>query len=159
MPPEERKTTRREYQKKWYQDNKIKMREYHRQYRITHAEDISTNRKEWLNSEKNAASLAESQRQWVINNADRLHGFELTRRYGPGAKKHYDTLFLRQAGLCAICGKPSKRRLHLDHNHETKELRGLLCGKCNHLLGNADERLEVLEKAIIYLKLWNYGIT
>jgi hypothetical protein len=159
MSPEERKAARREYQKKWYQTNKTKMREYHRQYRATNAEKISANRKEWLGDEENAANLAKSQRQWTVNNADRLHGFELTRRYGLGAKEHYDTQAVQQAGLCAICGKSSKRRLHLDHNHSTGGLRGLLCGKCNHLLGNADERLEVLEKAISYLKFWNYGIT
>ena len=49
----------------------------------------------------------------------------------------YDELLARQAGVCAICGKPPKtRRLHVDHDHATQRVRGLLCFVCNrYVLG------------------------
>lgn len=40
----------------------------------------------------------------------------------------------KQAGACALCGKSEtlfKRRLNLDHNHKTLQIRGLLCYYCN----------------------------
>jgi hypothetical protein len=40
-----------------------------------------------------------------------------------------------QGGVCAICGNPPKKRpLHIDHNHRTGRVRGLLCYRCNRAL-------------------------
>lgn len=49
----------------------------------------------------------------------------------------YAELLARQGGGCAICGKPPKdggRRLDVDHDHRTGEVRGLLCWTCNHFI-------------------------
>ena len=47
----------------------------------------------------------------------------------------YDRLLAAQDGGCAICGNPPKtRRLHVDHNHRTGKVRGLLCFRCNRAL-------------------------
>lgn len=65
----------------------------------------------------------------------------------------YDALLVSQGGACAICRTvPKKQRLHVDHNHRTGVIRGLLCLWCNHkLLGGARERVDVLRSAIAYL--------
>jgi hypothetical protein len=48
----------------------------------------------------------------------------------------YDDLLARQGGGCAICGKPpGKISLHVDHDHGTGEIRGLLCLGRNNALG------------------------
>lgn len=50
----------------------------------------------------------------------------------------YDRMLEQQGWVCAICGSPpppSKRRLHIDHDHETGKVRGLLCTRCNTALG------------------------
>jgi hypothetical protein len=50
----------------------------------------------------------------------------------PGAAELYDRLLGEQGGVCAICGNPPKtRRLHIDHDHKTGKVRGLLCHRCN----------------------------
>ena len=72
----------------------------------------------------------------------------------------YDRMFEQQNGVCAICGQPETKkhqsgaiiRLAVDHCHNTSEIRGLLCYKCNLLLGHAEDSIQVLKSAIKYLK-------
>lgn len=64
-------------------------------------------------------------------------------------------MLAEQAGGCAICGaEPKTRRLHVDHDHKTGAVRGLLCYRCNralpHYLG-----AEWLRDAIGYLTRGN----
>lgn len=49
-------------------------------------------------------------------------------------EKEREYFFQIQDGKCAICKKPQsefKKRLNLDHNHKTLQIRGLLCYRCN----------------------------
>jgi hypothetical protein len=65
----------------------------------------------------------------------------------------YNILVKKQNGLCAICGKnPEKTRLSVDHNHTTGEVRGLLCRQCNTGIGLFNDKIELLSKAVEYLK-------
>lgn len=70
-------------------------------------------------------------------------------------------MFKSQNGLCRICNKPETRinyrnnkttNLAVDHCHETKVVRGLLCSRCNTAIGLLFHDLENLENAIKYLK-------
>ncbi len=68
----------------------------------------------------------------------------------------YESMYNTQNGKCAICGnygdKNNKYRpLYIDHDHKTGRVRGLLCSKCNFLLGNANDDTNILIKAIEYL--------
>lgn len=64
-------------------------------------------------------------------------------------KAHLD----RQGAVCAICRESCKsgRRLSVDHDHSTGEVRGLLCGNCNKGLGNFRDNIQYLNRAIGYL--------
>jgi hypothetical protein len=75
----------------------------------------------------------------------------------------YDKLFVEQNGLCKICKQPETTKhgktgniipLSVDHNHNTGEIRGLLCSKCNHGLGlfKVDDGIEIVYKILSYLK-------
>ena len=59
-----------------------------------------------------------------------------------------------QQGKCAICGNEptTQRGLHLDHCHDTGQVRGLLCHGCNTGLGAFSDDPELLAKAITYLR-------
>jgi Recombination endonuclease VII len=64
----------------------------------------------------------------------------------------YDQLLEAQGGGCAICGaKPGKISLHVDHDHETGEIRGLLCFRCNGGLGQFKELAARLLRAADYV--------
>lgn len=52
--------------------------------------------------------------------------------YGIGWAEH-DELCVAQNWLCAICGSP--RSLHVDHDHQSGQVRGMLCGACNRAIG------------------------
>lgn len=67
--------------------------------------------------------------------------------------QQYDKLLLLQEGRCYICqNKPRTKKLAVDHDHKTKEVRGLLCMKCNRdVLGSAHDKVEILQRAVEYL--------
>jgi hypothetical protein len=47
----------------------------------------------------------------------------------------YERLLAAQGGTCALCPNlPKTRRLHVDHDHATMRVRGLLCHRCNRAL-------------------------
>lgn len=79
----------------------------------------------------------------------------LRRLYGMTAAE-FDAKLAAQGGGCAICGgEPGgrwKRRLHVDHNHQTGAVRGLLCHGCNVGIGSFAEDPARLLAAIEYLK-------
>lgn len=69
--------------------------------------------------------------------------------------EQYVLMSQAQNGLCAICGQPpGARRLAVDHDHATGQVRSLLCGPCNIALGNFRDDPSRLRAAIAYLEKW-----
>ena len=66
--------------------------------------------------------------------------------------KDYNEMYNSQKGCCYICGEKGKRRLSIDHNHRTGQVRKLLCNNCNTAIGHSREDIEILEKMIKYLR-------
>jgi hypothetical protein len=66
----------------------------------------------------------------------RVRDCQYRQRYGI-TLADYDRMCEEQGGLCKICGNPpgSRQRLAVDHDHDTGEVRGLLCTPCNAQLG------------------------
>lgn len=68
---------------------------------------------------------------------------------------------IAQQGCCAVCGRDEpggKGTWHVDHDHATGLLRGLLCHNCNLALGHAKDSIETLQRAATYLAaggVWN----
>jgi hypothetical protein len=86
-----------------------------------------------------------------------LRDQELRRKYGI-TLGDYNSLALQQRDACAICGTSEKGRARgrkrywsVDHDHATGAVRGLLCQKCNTILGLCSDDTTVLNAAIHYL--------
>jgi hypothetical protein len=81
-----------------------------------------------------------------------LHGgsrhYHLKHRYGIGADE-FDELVRQQGGVCAICGRDEPE--HVDHSHDTGEVRGILCFNCNGGLGQFRDSIDALRAAAAYL--------
>jgi hypothetical protein len=72
----------------------------------------------------------------------------------------FNTRIKAQHGICPICLRQfsterKKRMDHMDHDHKTNELRDVLCGGCNVLLGQSDDDPEILTRAAQYLRKWS----
>lgn len=93
---------------------------------------------------------------------DRYHKVHAKRRVFARLKKkynleahEYDRMYKAQKGMCKICGEHQsnlKTKLHVDHCHVTKKVRGLLCFNCNRGLGSFRDNVEWLAQAISYLE-------
>ena len=65
--------------------------------------------------------------------------------------EEYDRILLDQNNQCAICKKTIGHEASVDHNHETGQVRGLLCRNCNAGIGLLQDNSEVLRAAADYL--------
>ena len=75
--------------------------------------------------------------------------YHLKRRYGLSAED-VDAMVEAQGGLCAVCGvRPPE---HVDHDHVTGAVRGVLCSGCNQGLGNFRDSATALRRAADYVE-------
>jgi hypothetical protein len=84
---------------------------------------------------------------------DKQANFQLKRKYGITLAE-YDTMLEQQEGCCKVCGTDEpggQGRFHVDHNHTTGKVRGLLCSNCNTGIGKFKDSPTVLLKAAAYL--------
>ncbi len=64
----------------------------------------------------------------------------------------YNELFAEQEGKCGICGNHDlEKHLCVDHDHDTGEVRGLLCQPCNLGLGKLGDNIEAIENTLRFL--------
>lgn len=92
---------------------------------------------------KHSANTIRNQKSWFMK---KLYGITM---------EQYDSMYAAQRGCCAIClthQSETGRALHVDHDHETGAIRGLLCNGCNTGIGNLREDIQVLTAAIEYLR-------
>lgn len=57
-------------------------------------------------------------------------------------------------GRCQCCGHSdsrSKNEWSIDHDHETKKFRGIICSSCNLMLGHAGDDIQRLQAGVTYL--------
>ena len=88
-------------------------------------------------------------------NNDYQRNWQYMKRYGI-TLDDYNRMFSEQNGCCAICGTHQLDEvLNLDHNHDTNEVRELLCSDCNWALGHAKEDIRRLQNMIQYLEKHN----
>lgn len=87
--------------------------------------------------------------------ADRAADIRLRRTYGITLAQ-YEQMLADQGGGCAICERPASSmptRLHVDHDHKTQLVRGLLCWWCNRKsLPGVKDDADRAERTAVYLR-------
>jgi hypothetical protein len=122
-------------QQRWYQENRQHAIAQVKAWQQANKEHLHAYRREYRQRRKAEERDAYLRRTFGITQAD------------------YDALLDAQGGGCAICGKrPGKIALHVDHDHETGEIRGLLCVGCNNALGRFHDDVALLLRAIGYVE-------
>ena len=108
----------------------------------------------------NGEKVRSQQRAWAKANPDRKREHLIKCLYGISIEQ-YMYVLEKQNGVCAICKQPelsirrgSYKSLDVDHNHETGEIRGLLCSACNAALGLLKEDAQRIESLLAYLRFW-----
>ncbi len=87
--------------------------------------------------------IAKSARKRLLRN-----NFDLTH-------EEYEQLHQSQNGLCAICEEDEMvdgRHLAVDHDHYTGKIRGLLCSRCNLMIGRIEKDIGITMKMLEYIK-------
>lgn len=92
--------------------------------------------------------------------ADKKHAEWILKTYGLTIEEYW-AIYEAQGGVCYICrrakgrgpdGSGRGKRLAVDHDHKTGEVRGLLCGPCNKgVLGHLRDSVEALSRAVAYV--------
>lgn len=125
----------------------------------TKGERAKAQKKKYLKTAKGKQVYKKYQRKYALSEkGKRCHKkAEMKFRYGISVEE-YNQMFEEQKGGCAICGKHQSENqngnaLSVDHNHITKQVRGLLCGTCNRAIGE----LKVDESGVkLFLKAIDY---
>ncbi len=106
-----------------------------------------------LERQARLAKQKKNQDQLLKENRRRVKKHNLKTNYGLTIEQ-YDEMVRKSGGRCMVCGKKptGKKGLHVDHDHKTGKVRGLLCNKCNVALGMVNDTPNLLLKLYYYLR-------
>lgn len=142
----------RERVRVWAAANPEKIREKDLAWAVANPERVRKNKRAWYVA--NQEKVRKARRVWVSANPKKILETRLKHAYGISLQK-YEEMLIFQKGICPICGDaPNGRRLVVDHNHTTGEIRGLLCYRCNCALGMMVENPNTAEKMLEYIISW-----
>jgi len=123
---------RNAYMKQWRAKNKGKYRKQEQDYAATHVEESRRRRRR----------------------------YHLKHTYGMHLEE-FEEMFVAQDGVCAVCGNPEfqirrgqVKSLDVDHDHDTGDVRGLLCSPCNAALGLLQEDPARIQSLLTYIESW-----
>lgn len=123
-----------------------------REWREANRDHVDTYNREY--NKRPERQEAHRQRSKAAYHRDPLRARENKLRNAFGLSlADYDQMLTAQDGVCAICHKACKsgRELAVDHDHETGEVRALLCMNCNRAIGWLQDDPDLLMKATDYL--------
>lgn len=135
--PEVKRRNSRKYAERHPERVRAYMRKYQRQRYAKKKEEILAYQRAWRAQDR-------------LRNPRKVYEKQLRKKYGIGFAE-YDAMLERQKGVCAICSVTPTRFLFVDHDHITDALRGLLCLRCNTLVGYLEKCAEHLTRAHAYI--------
>lgn len=156
---EQRRLYNAAYRKKNFERDKDKINASQRAHRAKNIERIrKRDQQYWAN---NSASKSKKNRRTYVKHSESRKAsarrYKICKIYG-STEAAIDELFKQQKNKCGICklvfGSPKATKgtkPHIDHCHTTGRVRGILCGRCNVLIGMALENPKILAAAAKYV--------
>jgi hypothetical protein len=138
--PEKKRAYNRAYNREWRKKNKDHQKKYFR---------------DWY--KKNAQEKMANSRRWYAENRRLNRDYKYLDRYGLTLAE-VERQFATQRGICPICLLElpplglKKHEPHVDHDHKTGALRGVLHGTCNNGLGMMRDSAEAMRRAADYVE-------
>jgi hypothetical protein len=130
----------------------------------THRPHVAeANRRWWADPENRATRIAQIKAGRIDGKKPDNYKYKNLRTRGEDRKferhlfvrygimlEDYERMYRQQNGACAFCRRrPERMKLHVDHDHRTGHIRGLLCAPCNRALGMLEGNME---RVIEYLR-------
>jgi len=145
----------------WKDPKGEKARAYYRErsrlYREANREKVNQYTRNWRKAHPDRQKKACD--RWKAENPEKLQAYmDRTKRYrtlSARARKYGMTVgellafMAARNGVCEACGGVGE---HIDHEHATGAVRGLLCARCNHVLGHSKEDIDRLIGVAAYLE-------
>lgn len=137
--------TKKEYNEKYRADPINHVRILANAARYRKLPEVILRRKKWR--EENREYTREYNRKHRRKRRLKVYGL---------SEKEYENMWKRQKNSCPICSNgldmEAVNTYHIDHDHKTNVVRGILCRSCNLLLGFSKDDVSILLSAIKYIK-------
>lgn len=138
--------------RRYNQKNKEAVAARKQDYAVRNRAKVNATKRDW--ERRNPEKLSIQRARYRINNLDAVRNNSLRWHYSITLES-YNAVLAAQGGVCAIC-RTHKRttrsgRLFVDHNHQTGEVRALLCHGCNMALGFLCDNADMLRRSAAYL--------
>ncbi len=136
----------------YYRRNRDRLLAEKRRYTAAHAEENRARAAAWRKANPERAKARAVKYHARVRERHREQ--KLLRAYGITLADRA-ALLAKQGGRCGICWHPfgtGRSAVHVDHEHDTGRVRGLLCGRCNSGLGFFLDSEDRLLFAMSYLR-------
>ena len=147
----------KEYKKMWYQMNKERIKTKFKEYYLNHKGEISNYYKKYYINHKNELSTYRKDYYYKHKEKEKvkMKKYRLKKQYELTISD-FNNLLLAQNMRCAICNQPldlqNPNKVHIDHDHKTGKVRGVLCRDCNLAIGYLKDNPEYTKRATEYLE-------
>lgn len=171
------KEKKKKYNKIWIKNNPEKRKIVNKRYRIKNADKVKKSHKNWTENNRDYPNKYYAKNKIRLNEYNKKY-YKTYLQNHPEKKEEkqfsskkfklkikisfleYKNMIEKQNNLCIICNKSETsiaksgvtKTLAIDHCHKTGKIRDLLCSKCNVGLGNFNDDIELIKKAILYLE-------
>ncbi len=148
MTPEQRER-KKQYMRTWVANNRDSVREKHRAWAAANPDRVRD-----YASRRDPVKTRETQAKRYAKQAPAIREQGLLARYGIDSVV-WEMLFERQGRSCGVCRRTdagTRKGWHVDHDHATGFVRGILCQTCNIGLGHFHDSPDKLRAAIAYLE-------
>lgn len=135
---------------KWRKNHPERAKEIQKNYKKNNPEKYKASQKKYRDTHKE--EIHQRFVEYKAGHPEVVRDNHIRSRYGISIDD-YNKIFIKQDGRCAICGENQSERLAIDHDHITGEIRGLLCRKCNLMLGYSGDNPGILRSAASYIEL------